>query len=300
MVILREPVPGDVLQGLLGPARHVGFGRPRYVYVIVNLNRKWNSFTDAYNSAIKPNHAPTVLVRSPTFWLFMICADVYLDHCLNCIYRPGAGNENTTSTPEKRHSRIRQIQSNRARPSPWPGVNQPDQLSQERCSPDSVVEGSPHIGDKANATTTPQAETPPCDSASKDGLSGINLHTNGTEFYGNSSNLAFLGNLYARARNQAENRTNTSENGVYPPPASASQPTTSEPNQTLDNKDAEKATSDKAQLSIVNLLYNPNYPSHSLSSQSTLAFGQDRKRRNVQVDHNPGASTGNIIIGQLK
>ena len=222
---------------------------------------------------------------------------MFIDHCLNCIYRAG-GNENTTSTPEKRQSRIRQIQSTKTRPSPWPGVNQPDQLSQERRSPDSVVESSPHIGN--NATTTSQAETPLCDSASKDGLSGINLHTNGTEFYGNSSNLAFLGNLYARARNQAENRTNTSENGVYPPSASASQPTTSEPYQTLDNKDAEKATSDKAQLSIVNLLYNPNYPSHSLSSQSTSAFGQDRERRNVQVDHNPGASTGNIIIGQLK
>ena len=41
------------------------------------------------------------------------------------------------------------------------------------------------------------------DAASRDGLSGVNLHTNGTEFYGNSSNLAFLGNLYARARNQS-------------------------------------------------------------------------------------------------
>ncbi|CAI7564925.1 unnamed protein product [Penicillium palitans] len=40
------------------------------------------------------------------------------------------------------------------------------------------------------------------DAASRDGLSGVNLHTNGTEFYGNSSNLAFLGNLYARAHHQ--------------------------------------------------------------------------------------------------
>ena len=220
---------------------------------------------------------------------------MFIDHCLNCIYRAG-GNENTTSTPEKRQSRIRQIQSTKTRPSPWPGVNQPDQLSQERRSPDSVVESSPHIGN--NATTTSQAETPLCDSASKDGLSGINLHTNGTEFYGNSSNLAFLGNLYARARNQAENRTlNASENQVYPASTSSSQPTTSQqPYQTSDSKDAEKATSDKAQLSIVNLLYNPNYPSHSPSSQSTLT---DKESRNVQVGHNPG-STGNIIIGKLR
>ena len=243
----------------------------------------------------KPSHVPTVLVRSPTSWPFMICADVFIDHCLNCIYRAGAGNENTT-TPEKRQSRIRQIQSTKARPSPWPGVNQPDQLSQERRSPDSVVESSPHTGN--NTTTTPQAETPLCDSASKDGLSGINIHTNGTEFYGNSSNLAFLGNLYARARNQAENRTlNASENEVYPASTSSSQPTTSQqPYQTSDSKDAEKATSDKAQLSIVNLLYNPNYPSHSPSSQSTLT---DKESRNVQVGHNLG-STGNIIIGKLR
>ena len=32
-------------------------------------------------------------------------------------------------------------------------MNQPGQLSQERRSPDSVVEGSPHVGD--NATSTP-------------------------------------------------------------------------------------------------------------------------------------------------
>ena len=128
-------------------------------------------------------------------------------------------------------------------------------------------------------------------------MSGINLHTNGTEFYGNSSNLAFLGNLYARARNQAESKTlNTSENGVYPASTNSSQPTSQQPYQTSDSKDAEKATPDKGQLSIVNLLYNPNYSAHSPPSQPNLT---DKESRNVQADHNPGASSGNIIIGQL-
>ncbi|KAJ5692637.1 transcriptional regulator family: Fungal Specific TF [Penicillium macrosclerotiorum] len=44
------------------------------------------------------------------------------------------------------------------------------------------------------------------DAASRDGLSGVNLHTKGTEFYGNSSNLAFLGNLFTRAQAQADCR----------------------------------------------------------------------------------------------
>lgn len=128
-------------------------------------------------------------------------------------------------------------------------------------------------------------------------MSGINLHTNGTEFYGNSSNLAFLSNLYARARNQAENRTLNSEYGVYPASSSQSQRTPQQPYQISGRKSAEKATPDKAQLSIVNMLYNPNYPAHSPSSQSNLT---DKESRNVQVDHNPGASTGNIIIGQSR
>lgn len=144
-----------------------------------------------------------------------------------------------------------------------------------------------------------KTETPLCDSASRDGLSGINLHTNGTEFYGNSSNLAFLGNLYARARNQAENRiSNASGNGAYM--NSDLQPTQyaagQRSYQALDkHTDDTKAASDKAQLSIVNLLYNPNYPSHSTSSQSPWQSEQDRERRNVQID-NPGISSGNIII----
>ena len=35
VVVPRESVPGDVLHGLLGPARHVGFERQRYLHVFL-------------------------------------------------------------------------------------------------------------------------------------------------------------------------------------------------------------------------------------------------------------------------
>lgn len=113
-----------------------------------------------------------------------------------------------------------------------------------------------------------------CDSASRDGLSGVNVHTNGTEFYGNSSNLAFLGNLYARARNHAENKPLTipdnepaypSNGGTNAVLNSLSDKTAVDqltPNSPAD-KQSESSQTNKAQLSIVNLLYNPKYPSHS-------------------------------------
>lgn len=115
------------------------------------------------------------------------------------------------------------------------------------------------------------------DSASRDGLSGINLHTNGTEFYGNSSNLAFFGNLYARARNQAEARTsnipenmssNLPEGGCRLAPDQPSSMKYVSPQQALHPTVDKEPTNAKpatraAQLSIVNLLYNPGYPSTS-------------------------------------
>lgn len=113
-----------------------------------------------------------------------------------------------------------------------------------------------------------------CDSASRDGLSGVNLHTNGTEFYGNSSNLAFLGNLYARARNHAETKpltipdnepsfpTNGGTNAALNSLSDKAAADHLTPNSPAD-KQSESSQTNKAQLSIVNLLYNPKYPSHS-------------------------------------
>lgn len=115
------------------------------------------------------------------------------------------------------------------------------------------------------------------DSASRDGLSGINLHTNGTEFYGNSSNLAFLGNLYARARNQAEARTsdlpenmpsNIPDEGHRQTPDQQSTMKYVSPRQarhsTVDKeRETAKPATSATQLSIVNLLYNPGYSSTS-------------------------------------
>ncbi|KAE8321065.1 fungal-specific transcription factor domain-containing protein [Aspergillus sergii] len=115
------------------------------------------------------------------------------------------------------------------------------------------------------------------DSASRDGLSGINLHTNGTEFYGNSSNFAFLGNLYARARNQAEVRTsnipeympsNLPHEGSRQTPEQQSTVKYVSPRQahhsTVDKeRETAKPSTSATQLSIVNLLYNPGYSSTS-------------------------------------
>ena len=89
------------------------------------------------------------------------------------------------------------------------------------------------------------------DAASRDGLSGINLHTKGTEFYGNSSNLAFLGNLFARAQNQSQGDSQLSNKHV---PLAVKRPQPSSPES--------RSTSGRAQLSIVNLLYNADYTGH--------------------------------------
>ncbi|OKO97572.1 hypothetical protein PENSUB_10366 [Penicillium subrubescens] len=96
------------------------------------------------------------------------------------------------------------------------------------------------------------------DAASRDGLSGVNLHTKGTEFYGNSSNLAFLGNLYTRAKNQAETRAAELQATESDTPASTSR------QQPLSPAAGPRTgpLSGKAQLSIVNLLYNADYTGH--------------------------------------
>jgi hypothetical protein len=96
-------------------------------------------------------------------------------------------------------------------------------------------------------------------------LSGVNLHTNGTEFYGNSSNLAFLGNLYARARKQAGSRgqnrfhQGTSQPAQVSPVNQRDQPFSPETSQDIGCRKL-----GKSQLSIVNLLYNADYPGHPL------------------------------------
>ncbi|BCR91330.1 fungal specific transcription factor domain-containing protein [Aspergillus chevalieri] len=111
-----------------------------------------------------------------------------------------------------------------------------------------------------------------------------------TEFYGNSSNLAFLGNLYARARKHRA--PHVSGDGYF----YGDFQSTAGPSQAYAedrNKDSTKAT-DRTQLSIVNLLYNPSYPSNS-SSQSPWESEKD-KDKTVQTD-NPETPSNNIILG---
>ena len=89
-------------------------------------------------------------------------------------------------------------------------------------------------------------------------MSGVNLHTKGTEFYGNSSNLAFLGNLYTRAKNQAETRAAESQATESDILASTKRPHPFSPA----TGPGTGPLSSKAQLSIVNLLYNADYTGH--------------------------------------
>ncbi|KAF9892859.1 hypothetical protein FE257_000448 [Aspergillus nanangensis] len=128
--------------------------------------------------------------------------------------------------------------------------------------------------------------------ASRDGLSGVNIHTNGTEFYGNSSNLAFLGNLYARARSQAENRVPTvPDNGLALVPHESSglvpHSSPSERNAVQSPQSASDGSKPtNKQLSIVNLLYNPTYAGHSpphLGGQS-----ENGKQRTGPHSDDPG------------
>ncbi|KAJ5857437.1 transcriptional regulator family: Fungal Specific TF [Penicillium solitum] len=106
------------------------------------------------------------------------------------------------------------------RPSPWPGIHQTETLRGTNNPEKTLSIGSPQaqspsllrgrldttpkttIGSTGLSDTSQISNSELGDAASRDGLSGVNLHTNGTEFYGNSSNLAFLGNLYARAHHQ--------------------------------------------------------------------------------------------------
>lgn len=153
------------------------------------------------------------------------------------------------------------------------------------------------MGTKLTTPVAPNSELG--DAASRDGLSGVNLHTNGTEFYGNSSNLAFLGNLYTRARNQAESKDHNRLNEtIRPMPCSPdhtnqrSQGLSPETSQTKSN-----GSSSKSQLSIVNLLYNAEYTGHPTPpSNDGVDFAAQRKD---SVADGPSDRIAPIINGIL-
>ncbi|GMG26895.1 unnamed protein product [Aspergillus oryzae var. brunneus] len=217
------------------------------------------------------------------------------------------------------------------RPSPWPEVSSPNQLISPHRDPLDLLAGeaarAPHTSINRNVTSPGCSSSKPgndvlagemlhpcelCsmrahterliivatpevyDSASRDGLSGINLHTNGTEFYGNSSNLAFLGNLYARARNQAEARTsdlpenmpsNIPDEGHRQTPDQQSTMKYVSPRQarhsTVDKeRETAKPATSATQLSIVNLLYNPGYSNH----EDAVALAIDELSGEAQLE----------------
>ncbi|KAL3482533.1 fungal-specific transcription factor domain-containing protein [Aspergillus californicus] len=191
-------------------------------------------------------------------------------HSLDCVYR-NVGSSESHSSIAKRQSRLREVQRDNGRPSPWPEVNlATPQTSRFSRSPDHPT--APLQGANPNARS-PAASTIASpglgDSASTDGLTGVNVHTKGTEFYGTSSNFAFLQNLYARARNQ-EDAFNSGgpQNGPFPLASTASierdTSTQLAPEQRREgSSEGNNTTGNKSQLSIVNLLYNPGYPTQS-------------------------------------
>ncbi|KAJ5510662.1 transcriptional regulator family: Fungal Specific TF [Penicillium expansum] len=186
------------------------------------------------------------------------------------------------------------------RPSPWPGIHQLEtpkgtsnskktllSIGSPQAQTPSSLSGRPNVVNITPKTTIVSAKPSDAsqirnselgDAASRDGLSGVNLHTNGTEFYGNSSNLAFLGNLYARAQNQELRDQNQPDETPRQMPASPkytnprSQPLSPETSHSKDNR-----RSSKSQLSIVNLLYNADYVGHpSPQSHDGAEFAAQR------------------------
>lgn len=141
------------------------------------------------------------------------------------------------------------------------------------------------------------------ESASREGLSGVNLHTNSTEFYGNSSNLAFLGNLYAGARNQADDRAHEQDSVLSPSttnspaeyrPGVRGNPVGPSPEGTESR--SIRPESDRTHPSIVNLLYNPDYSRPLSRSQ-----GETQNDRGTEPGNNgPGELSRNTMNGKLK
>ncbi|KAJ5720363.1 transcriptional regulator family: Fungal Specific TF [Penicillium malachiteum] len=205
-------------------------------------------------------------------------------HSFNCVYRTsgGRGTARESTAEKKRAMRATQkSQDETIRPSPWPlaGMVQndiqrpaspankaPTQRTWAVDSPTSFSKDGPSraLQSAGQRGSTPDTPTVPTenddeqfapselgDAASRDGLSGINLHTKGTEFYGNSSNLAFLGNLFARAQHQSEGQESLLNRDATP---TANKLQASSPES--------RSTPGKSQLSIVNLLYNVDYTGH--------------------------------------
>ncbi|KAJ6028010.1 transcriptional regulator family: Fungal Specific TF [Penicillium herquei] len=207
------------------------------------------------------------------------------DHSFNCVYRTSGGRGTARESTAEKKRAIRATQKSQdeeaIRPSPWPltevvqnDIQRPaspanKDLTQRTWTVDSPASFARDVPSRAlqsvgQGGSTPDTPTAPTenedeqsapselgDAASRDGLSGVNLHTKGTEFYGNSSNLAFLGNLFARAQHQSEGQESLLNRDVTP---AANKLQASSPES--------RSTPGKSQLSIVNLLYNVDYTGH--------------------------------------
>lgn len=102
-------------------------------------------------------------------------------------------------------------------------------------------------------------------------LDGLNTHTTGTEFYGGSSNLAFLAKLFSEARKRANTLSHKeSPSGMEASPATTQSITASELRHLNDNMS-----------SLVDLMYNTDY-----QSPITHRTGPRNEKSTPQINDN--------------
>ncbi|KAL2800950.1 fungal-specific transcription factor domain-containing protein [Aspergillus keveii] len=235
-------------------------------------------------------------------------------HSLDCVYRD-VGPTGVHASAARQNAQLREVQREESRPSPWPEVN----LNTARRSGPSHSPGrydlnspaprpphAPSLSPNSPASQMPRnhhasnlATSSICDSASRDGLSGVNAHTKGTEFYGTSSNFAFLQNLYTRARNQKSTRVPHGTGNetslltsdiVRDVNLGSSTATQSLPDLATEiDPGTDNGLSSKSQLSIVNLLYNPSHP---IQSSPQLTDENEYQARNSPTDLPPNPAVG--------
>ncbi|KFY40674.1 hypothetical protein V494_03393 [Pseudogymnoascus sp. VKM F-4513 (FW-928)] len=236
------------------------------------------------------------------------------DHALDCYYRGAGSNSTATSsnrqeavsdeTPNAQRKKARQAKKLPKTPRDpqgrillADGVHSPDNFSEtseathirneqdqtryedttilpeglELGSAEAAKEASVH---EASADLLINTET---DTTS---LGGTNAYTNGTEFYGGSSNLAFLDSLFSWARKRARSNSHDDPNN-----------SSKEPRDTEKLQDSESGSQHLSNnhLSIVNLMYNATagYPDSAPDS-----INRTNSRKDVQNTGSSPKQTG--------
>ena len=149
-----------------------------------------------------------------------------------------------------------------------------DMLEREEPNPASTCEAGTTLMHEELLTKDTEGEM--------SGLGGLNAHTQGTEFYGGSSNLAFLSTLFARARIRARS-------------SSGEQEASARGGESVHGDTDSPGHLSNSRLSIVDLMYNADYPPASNSSASPAAGSQVRDIRQSPCSYaTPGYELPNL------